>query len=147
MTALSTTGRTGTWLMAASGVATTTMSPASAVSSTLSARAVGPSSATRSFSVSGPRELLITTVCPAATLSRATVPPILPLPMNPMVAIPPILSPPRAGIPGRGHGPGGRPGRGDLMIAQMLIDHAGADVGNLAPLGEPVDHKRVQVLV
>src|ERR1700761_7651243 len=125
--------------MAAIGVATTTMPPASAVSSTFSARAIGPSSATRSFSVSGPRELLSTTVCPAATLSRATVPPILPLPMNPMVAIPPILSPPVGNIPGRG--------RADLVVAEVLVDHAGAHVSDLGPLGEPVDHERIQVLV
>jgi hypothetical protein len=35
----------------------------------------------------GPRELLSTTACPAATLSRATVPPIIPLPINPTVVI------------------------------------------------------------
>ena len=49
--------------------------------------ASGPSSATSSVSVSGPRELLSTTWCPAATLSRATVPPIIPLPMMPTVVM------------------------------------------------------------
>src|SRR6201992_2238003 len=126
--------------MAASGVATTTMSPASAASATLSARPPGPSSATRSFSVSGPRELLSTTMCPAATLSRATVLPILPLPMNPMVAIPPMISPPGPGLPGRGLG-------GELVVADVLVDHAGAHVGDLGALGQPVDDEGVQILV
>ena len=42
----------------------------------------------RSASVSGPRLLLSTTSWPASTASRATVEPILPLPMNPMVVTP-----------------------------------------------------------
>src|SRR5450631_12788 len=68
-------------------MATTTRSPAPAASSAVAARAIGPSSPVSSLSVSGPRELLSTTACPAATASRATVPPIIPLPMNPTVAI------------------------------------------------------------
>ena len=66
---------------------TTTRSPASAACSAVPAVASGPSSATSSVSVSGPRELLTTTWCPAATLSLATVPPIIPLPMIPMVVM------------------------------------------------------------
>ena len=44
-------------------------------------------SSTRSSSVCGPRELLNTTSYPPATANRATVPPMLPLPMKPTVAI------------------------------------------------------------
>ena len=69
------------------GIATTTRSPASAACSPVAAVASGPSSSMRSFSVSGPRELLSTTWCPAATLSLATVPPIIPLPMKPTVVM------------------------------------------------------------
>src|ERR1700749_4060239 len=79
--------------MAVTGMATTTRSPASAACPAVAAVASGPSSATRSCSVSGPRELLITTLCPAATLSRATVPPIIPLPMKPIV----VMTPPTLG--------------------------------------------------
>src|SRR5205823_2600936 len=57
--------------------------------------ASGPSSAPRSWRVSGPRELLITTRCPAARLSRATVPPIIPLPMKPIV----VMTPANPGSP------------------------------------------------
>jgi hypothetical protein len=45
----------------------------------------GPSSAARSARVSGPRELLSTTWCPASMASRAIALPICPLPMNPTV--------------------------------------------------------------
>ena len=83
--------------MAFTGMATTTRSPASAACPEVAAVASGPSSATSSWSVSGPRELLITTWCPAATLSRATVPPIIPLPMKPMVVMTPANpGPPRS---------------------------------------------------
>ena len=64
------------------------MSPASAASAAVAARARGPSSSTRSLSVSGPRELLSTTSWPASTASRATVLPMLPLPMSPTVVMP-----------------------------------------------------------
>src|SRR5271166_1133121 len=63
------------------------MSPASAAPSAVAARAVGPRSPTRSWSVPGSRELLSTTAWPAATASFATVLPIMPLPMNPTVVI------------------------------------------------------------
>src|SRR5689334_11410702 len=66
---------------------TTTTSPAVAASAAVAARAPGPSSATRSARVSGPRLLLITTSCPAARARRATVLPMLPLPMNPHVVM------------------------------------------------------------
>ncbi len=36
---------------------------------------------------------------------------------------------------------------GDLGFVQVLIDRAGADVGDLGAFGEPVDDKRIQVLV
>jgi hypothetical protein len=54
-------GLTGTVPMAFKGILTTTMSPAAAVSVGVAARAWGPSSAMSGASVSGPRELLITT--------------------------------------------------------------------------------------
>src|SRR6478609_5292953 len=70
-----------------SGTVTTTTSPARAASSAVAARACGPSSSTRSVSVSGPRLLLSTTSWPASTASRATVLPMLPLPMKPQVVM------------------------------------------------------------
>src|ERR1022692_1220663 len=69
------------------GTATTTMSPATAASPLVAADARGPSSATVSASVSGPRELLSTTWYPASMASRAMALPICPLPMNPTVVI------------------------------------------------------------
>src|SRR5450432_292367 len=69
------------------------MSPAAA-SAVIPARASGPSSPASSCSVSGPREVLTPTWCPAATASPATVPPIIPLPMNPTVVM-------QAATPGR----------------------------------------------
>src|ERR1700761_6785912 len=134
--------------MAASGVATTTRSPSSAASSTEQARAIGPSAATRSLSVSGPRELLRITECPAATLSRATVPPMLPLPINPTVAIVAMISLRPAAGPARGApGPGGRRGRADLRVADVRVDHAGTCFIYLRALGQPVDDEGVHVLV
>src|SRR5215813_6755950 len=70
-----------------SGMVTTTMSPAAAASAGVAACASGPSSATRPASVSGPRELLITTLWPWATASRATWLPICPAPIKPMVLL------------------------------------------------------------
>ena len=58
-----------------------------AASCVVAARACGPSSSTRSWRVSGPRLLLSTTSCPASTASRATVLPMCPLPMSPMVVM------------------------------------------------------------
>jgi hypothetical protein len=87
--------------MALTGMLTTTRSPASAACAAVAAVASGPSSATRSCSVSGPRELLSTTRCPAATLSRATVPPIIPLPMKPIVVMTGANSGPPRVIPVR----------------------------------------------
>jgi hypothetical protein len=69
------------------GTETTTMSPAAEASPLVAADARGPSSAAVSASVSGPRELLSTTWCPAAMASRAIVLPICPLPMNPTVVM------------------------------------------------------------
>src|ERR1035437_10285820 len=75
------------------------MSPACAASSGVAARACGPSSVTRSASVSGPRELLITTLYPFLTARRASWLPICPAPMSPIVFIPsprcPSLAPAR----------------------------------------------------
>src|SRR6202034_4843509 len=66
---------------------TSTRSPIAAAFAQEAARALGPSSATRSARVSGPRELLSTTSIPASTASLATVPPILPHPISPRVVI------------------------------------------------------------
>src|SRR5262245_23594752 len=63
------------------------MSPARAASSGVVARALGPSSSTSAASVSGPRELLITTSCPLLTESRASWLPMRPAPMSPMVVM------------------------------------------------------------
>ena len=35
----------------------------------------------------------------------------------------------------------------DLRLVQVLVDHAGADVGDFGALREPVDNERVQILV
>jgi len=80
---------------------TTTRSPAAAASAGVAARARGPNSSTRSLRVCGPRELLSTTSYPAATASRATVPPRFPLPMKPTVVMPLGNPGPATGIPER----------------------------------------------
>src|SRR3954447_4654612 len=87
MTTLPRSGSTGSWSTFASGMVTTTRSPAEAASSAVAARARGPRSATRSWRVSGPRLLLRTTSYPAVTASRATVLPMCPLPMSPSVVM------------------------------------------------------------
>src|SRR5216684_3698999 len=89
-------GRCG---QACNGTLTTARSPAAPASALVAARASGPSSSTRPFSVSGPRELLRTTWCPAATLSRATVLPIMPLPMKPTLVMPAATAHPSRIIP------------------------------------------------
>src|SRR3954454_22947549 len=61
------------------------MSPAAAASTAVAARAAGPSRFTRSVRVSGPRLLLSTTLWPAPTARSASVLPMFPLPMSPMV--------------------------------------------------------------
>src|SRR5262245_17031384 len=121
--------------MAFTGMATTTRSPASAACPAVAAVASGPSSATSSRSVSGPRELLITTVYPAATLSRATVPPISPLPMKPIV----VMTPPTPGRPRSflGFFPASFPG-------PQRAGHGFGDFGVVQPepAGEPGDLPR-----
>src|SRR3954470_14197379 len=87
MTVLPTRGSEGTAPIALYGIATTTQSPAAAACRGMPARARGPSSATRSDSVRGPRELLSTTSKPASTASRPSAPPMFPLPMTPSVAM------------------------------------------------------------
>src|SRR5882757_548156 len=87
MTVFAASGAAGTLGKALTGTVTTTMSPAAAASPLVAADARGPSSATVSASVSGPRELLSITWCPAAMASRAMAQPICPLPMNPTVVI------------------------------------------------------------
>src|SRR6478752_4010060 len=87
MTTLPANGATGTVSTARNGIDTTTTSPASAASAAVAARARSPISDTRSASVSGPRELLMTTSWPCSAKSLARVPPMLPLPMNPMVVM------------------------------------------------------------
>src|ERR1043165_4403076 len=66
------------------GIASRTMSPKRAASSTVAAWAWSPSSATNSLRLSGPRELLMATSCPARVKSLATVAPIMPAPMIPI---------------------------------------------------------------
>src|SRR3954447_24146259 len=61
------------------------MSPAAAASTAVAARACGPRRSTRSVRVLGPRLLLSTTSWPPSTASRATVLPMFPLPISPMV--------------------------------------------------------------
>src|SRR5437899_2908539 len=95
---------------------TTTRSPAAAASAAVAAVARGPSSSTRSLRVSGPRELLNTTSYPAAAANRATVAPMFPLPIKPIVVISVVTATPSAQAleadlvcvkPRRqGHGPG-----------------------------------------
>src|SRR6266508_235417 len=80
---------------------TTTRSPGAAASAGVAARARGPSSATRSLRVCGPRELLSTRSYPAATANRATVPPMFPLPMKPTVVMSLANPGPVIGIPER----------------------------------------------
>jgi hypothetical protein len=87
MTVFPASGAAGKPGKALTGTVTTTMSPAAAASPLVAADAAGPSSAARSASVSGPRELLSTTLCPAAMASRAMALPICPLPMNPTVVM------------------------------------------------------------
>src|SRR5258708_3732085 len=87
MTVFPASGAAGKLGKALTGTVTTTMSPAAAASPLVAADAAGPSSAAVSASVSGPRELLSITWCPAAMASRAMALPICPLPMNPTVVI------------------------------------------------------------
>src|ERR1019366_1237040 len=87
MTVFPASGAVGKSGKAWTGTVTTTMSPAAAASQLVAAAARGPSSAAVPRSVSGPRELLSTTRCPASMASRATVLPICPLPMIPTVVI------------------------------------------------------------
>src|SRR6187402_1816030 len=87
MTTLPASAACGRSPRALSGTVTTTTSPARAASCEPAARACGPSSPTRSASVSGPRLLLRTTSWPASTASRATVLPMFPLPMKPQVVM------------------------------------------------------------
>ncbi len=69
------------------GTVTTATSAASAASIAVAARAFGPSSATRPASVSGPRELAMTTSYPFAMAARATWLPMCPAPMIPIVVM------------------------------------------------------------
>src|SRR5215471_20950303 len=137
MTTFPASGPGGTVCTARVGMVTTTSSLPSAASCPVVARASGPSSAARSPSVPGPRELLSSTWCPAVTASRATVPPIRPLPISPTVVMD-ALTPggwrsfqrleqrlhPRAEV-------GGRPG-GD----QVSVD----DRGLIHPVDAGIDH-------
>src|SRR5580692_11203831 len=70
MTVFPASGAAGKLGKALTGTVTTTMSPAAAASTLVAADARGPSSAARSASVSGRRELLSTTWCPASMASR-----------------------------------------------------------------------------
>jgi hypothetical protein len=67
------------------GTASSTISDHRAASATVMARARGPNSAISPESVSGPRELLSATSCPAFTNNRAAVAPIMPAPTMPIL--------------------------------------------------------------
>src|SRR5450755_4349023 len=110
-------------------MATTTRSPAPAASSAVAARAMGPSSLVSSLRVSGPRELLSTTACPAATASRATVLPIIPLPMNPTVAITGRTQPPSGSFRRGWRGVTGGSGRDLAQGRWRHVPGRGRDVG------------------
>src|ERR1700691_927020 len=138
MTVLPASGPAGTLGYARNGMATTTMSPAAACAP-VPARASGPSSRASSSSVSGPRELLSTTWCPAATLSRATVPPINSPPINPTGVMqggnadsPPTF---RA-RPGAWRGVDARVERSRLLYERALFD---GDTGALAAADRELD--------
>src|SRR5688500_4802234 len=87
MTVFPISAKAGRCGKALSGTETTTMSPAFAASQLVAADAHGPSSTIVSAIVSGPRELLSTTWCPAWMARRAMALPICPLPMIPTVVI------------------------------------------------------------
>src|SRR5688572_17922146 len=72
-----------------SGMVTMTTSPARAACSTVTGFA--PVSLANAASVSGPRELAMDTSCPSAVSLRASVPPMLPAPMMPILMAPPSL--------------------------------------------------------
>src|SRR5918992_8262 len=67
----------------------TTTSPNRAASAAVIAQARPPRSSITAWRVSGPRELLIATWCPARTKCRASVPPMCPAPMMPSRIPPP----------------------------------------------------------
>src|SRR3954463_4473050 len=79
------------------------MSPAAAASVEVAARARGPSCFTRAVRVSGPRLLLSPTSWPASTASRATVLPMFPLPMSPMIVTFAASRAPAEPFPARSH--------------------------------------------
>src|SRR3954466_1141200 len=79
------------------------MSPAAAASAAVPARARGPSSARGGVGVSGPRLLLSPPSWRASTASRATVLPMFPLPMSPMVVTYAASRAPAEPFPARSH--------------------------------------------
>src|SRR3954452_11477520 len=109
------------------------MSPAAAASAAVAARARGPSRPTRSVRVSGPRLLLSTTSWPASTASRATVPPMFPLPMSPMVVTYGASPPPVTPLPERS----GRLQRPAHLLA------AGRHLPQLDELGRRIADRRL----
>src|SRR6476619_7568083 len=122
---------------------TTTRSPRPAAPALVSASACAPSAATTSVSVSGPRELLITTSYPCATASRATAWPMFPAPMKPMVVMAaPTPRRPRL-FPGSAHGdPSGVLHRaGPLAAGRVLVVH---DQGVAAGRGSDLEGERRQ---
>src|ERR1700722_17784911 len=128
MTGLPASGLTGRSPNALTGTLTRTRSPASAACWAVPAVASGPSSAASSARVSGPRELLTTTRYPAATLSRATVPPIMPLPMMPRVAMTAPTPDPAPAFRGRDPGAGSGGGiRGRDPRLWLRLDAGVAD--------------------
>src|ERR1700735_4638774 len=151
MTVFPASGAAGKSGKALTGTVTTTMSPAAAASSLVAADAAVPRSAARCASVSGPRELLSTTWCPAAMASRAMAPPICPLPMNPTVVI--LGVPPERPCPGHLPDPlrsGALPSAGGEVVAVVQIGEqaglsgfpaegpAGDEAGRRVALGDYV---------
>src|SRR3954454_13858230 len=106
------------------GIATTTRSPKRAASSAVVARAGSPSSAARSLKVSGPRELLMATSCPASVKWPASVDPMWPAPMMP-IFISLVVCPARArsNAPLRGRSTLG------LQPGVARLDHFGELIG------------------
>src|SRR3954467_7537707 len=129
------------------------MSPAAAASVEVAARAWGPSSSTSSERVSGPRLLLSTTSWPAATASRATVLPMFPLPMSPIVVTYAANSRSASAFPS-----GRRRELADRELCALRIAHqrrpgprvlGGAEHGGAEPLGGrravvPIGHREPQ---
>src|SRR3954451_25445842 len=112
------------------------MSPAAAASAAVAARACAASCSTRSVRVWGPRLLLSTTSWPASTASRATVLPMCPLPMSPMVVMSAASHGAGAAFPERHDAPDlrGDRERADEGLAGHRVGYAARRVTAVIPL-------------